>query len=103
MPLITAIPMIIQRCNPDFPAEGIQTECSSVAEVVQIYRERLNLTLTPMTGAGECFWATIGDEQSARVSMDIHLERNGKDVCVKNDLTYKVLPDDRVRLTFRIC
>lgn len=103
MPLLTALPMIVARCNPAFPADGIRIDCATIADVARIYEEHLHITLRPIPGRGECFWLSFADDPDRAISMEIHIERDGKDQCVKNDLRFELHHSDVVKLMFKIC
>ena len=97
--------------SEDFPGHKL-------GEVLSAYSEKYGSTFEPYDGSdpnfpfannepAKYFWfngVTMPSKDFERRPVDIHIIRNGKSICPKQDLTFSLLPSDTVEIgVLRAC
>ena len=99
------------------PDLAFRCACETLGEAINAYERAFCVSITPYDGinppvspeadAGPKYFvysdAPLGEEPD-EILVDIHVERNGEEICPKQDLAFRLQPDDVVQIwTGMVC
>jgi hypothetical protein len=99
---LKVMPLMVNRLKASFPENGHLCECDTIADAVRIYQAHLNANLH-LNPEGKCYKLSSESADLQPVSVDIHVVRNGKDICTDRNLQFPLLNGDVVALGVKIC
>ena len=104
--------------NPDgsgfteVEGEPVTTHAASIDEVIRAYEEKYAVSIVPYDGSSEAVPFKQGDEpkyffyeksSSNRRLVDIHVFRDGREICPKQDLSFELFDGDIIEIGELVC